>query len=150
MRMLRARLGVSQEALAEQLEVSRNYLSMIENGRTPSRRFANRLERMERQCIVADCKKRTDAYEPGDVLFDRRGAVNGGSPTTVILLSHDPVAWDKSGKCWWRASNYGKVYDNGTKLGGCCDAFYSDGDLGHMERVGKLQFPWHHQRHVNA
>ncbi len=44
---LRTRLGVSQETFAKQLGVSRNYVSMIEQGRQPSESLKKLIETME-------------------------------------------------------------------------------------------------------
>ena len=44
---LRNRLGYTQEALAAKLGVSRNYVYMVEKGRTPGKKFVEKLRELE-------------------------------------------------------------------------------------------------------
>lgn len=47
MKALRERLGVTQEALAQRMGFSRNYVSMVEKGRNPGPRFIKQLALLE-------------------------------------------------------------------------------------------------------
>lgn len=48
LRALRERLGITQTELSERMSYARNYISLIENGRKPARRFIQALELIEK------------------------------------------------------------------------------------------------------
>jgi transcriptional regulator with XRE-family HTH domain len=61
---LRDVMGLNQELFAQQLGVSRNYVSMLENGREPSQALLNLIERLEKEHLFAS-KVEAQAAEYG-------------------------------------------------------------------------------------
>ncbi len=87
LRALRKRLGITQTKIAERMCFSRNYISWVENGRVPSRRFVKAMELIEQAPMPTF--EHSSVVHDGPYAPDSLGGETEGAVTTraIPLLS---------------------------------------------------------------